>query len=97
MHQRSKSSETREAIVNRLRTAEGHLHAIVGMVESDAACEEVLHQLDAVEAALDAAGCALRYSQFRQSIDVIRHGASAEARLAELERLATLYRLQVRR
>ena len=86
MRQRVKSPEGQEAIVNRLRTTEGHLHAIIGMLESDAACEEVLHQLDAVEAALDAARRAMRYCQFRQSIEIIRHGASAETRLAELER-----------
>jgi len=91
MRQRLKSPEARKAIVNRLRTTEGHLRAVIGMVEADTPCEEVLHQLDAVEAALDAAGRALRYCQFRQSIDVIRHSPNAEARLAELERLAALY------
>ena len=94
---RLKPLESRHAIVNRLRTAEGHLHAVIGMVESGAPCEEVLHQLDAVEEALCAAGRALRYCQFRQSIDIIRHSPSSEARLAALGRLATLYRLQVRR
>jgi hypothetical protein NreA len=91
MSRRLRSSEQQAAIVRRLRSAEGHLRAVIGMVESGQPCEEVLHQLDAVEAALDAAGRALRYCQFRQSIDVIRHSPSAEARLAELERLAVLY------
>jgi hypothetical protein NreA len=97
MSRRSRSSEPQTAIVRRLRSVEGHLHAVVDMVEAGRPCEEVLHQLDAVEAALCAAGRALRYCQFCQSIDVIRCSPNAEARLAELERLATLYRLQVRR
>lgn len=96
MRQRLKSLETRSAIVNRLRAAEGHLHAVLGMVEAGAPCEEVLHQLGAVEAALCAAGRALRYGQFRQSLEIIQHGTSADARLAELERLATLYGLRFR-
>ena len=91
-----KPLESRQAIANRLRTAEGHLHAVIDMVESGAPCEEVLHQLDAVEAALCAAGRALRYCHFRQSIDTIRRGATPEVRLAELERLAALYRLHWR-
>ena len=36
-----KPLESRQAIANRLRTAEGHLHAVTGMVESGAPCEEV--------------------------------------------------------
>ncbi|HKZ82178.1 MAG TPA: metal-sensitive transcriptional regulator [Anaerolineae bacterium] len=94
MSHRLKSPKTQLAIVNRLRSAEGHLHAIIGMVESGAPCEDVLHQLDAVEAALCATGRALRYCQFRKSIEAIRHSPSAEARTAELQRLTTLYGLQ---
>ena len=90
-----KPPETRHAVANRLRTAEGHLHAVIGMVEAGAPCEEVVCQLDAVEAALCAAGRALRYCQFRKSVDAIQHGVSAKARLAELERLAALYGLQI--
>ena len=97
MRQRLKSPEARKAIVNRLRTTEGHLRAVIGMVEADTPCEEVLHQLDAVEAALYATGRALRYCQFRKSIETIRHSPSAEARMAELERLASLYGLPVQR
>lgn len=90
-----KPPETRYAVANRLRTAEGHLRAVIGMVEAGAPCEEVLRQLDAVEAALCAAGRALRYCQFRKSVDTIQHGVSAKVRLAELERLAALYGLQI--
>src|SRR4030065_533796 len=94
MGRRPKLPEQQSAIVNRLRSAEGHLHAIIGMVESGEPCEQVLHQLDAVESALKAAGRALRYCQFRQSIEMIRHGSDAETRIAELERLAALYGLR---
>ena len=97
MSHRLKSPETQLAIVNRLRSAQGHLRATIHMVESGAPYEEVLHQLDAVEAALSATGRALRYCQFRKSIETIRHSPSAEARMAELERLASLYGLPVQR
>ena len=81
-------------IVNRLRSAEGHLHAIIGMLGAGAPCEEVLQQLAAVEAALNVAGRALRYCQFLQSINLILHDPNSEARIAEVERLATLYGLR---
>ncbi len=53
-----------DALLNRLRSAEGHLHGIIGMLEADEPCEQVLHQLEAVEAALEAAGRALRTQEF---------------------------------
>ena len=47
--------EERNEIVRRLRVSEGHLHVIIGMVESNQPYEQVLHQLRAVRAALRAA------------------------------------------
>jgi DNA-binding FrmR family transcriptional regulator len=48
--------EGQDALLTRLRTAEGHLHAVIGMAENGASCDEVLHQLNAVCAAIRAAG-----------------------------------------
>ena len=39
-------------IVRRLRCAAGHLNAVIEMTETGQPCEQVLHQLNAVEAAL---------------------------------------------
>jgi DNA-binding FrmR family transcriptional regulator len=43
-------------IMQRLRSAAGHLNAVIYMAESGQSCEEVLHQLNAVQAALRIAG-----------------------------------------
>src|SRR3970282_1004650 len=43
-------------IIRRLRCAAGHLNAVIEMTENGGSCEKVLHQLNAVEAALQAAG-----------------------------------------
>ena len=49
--------EGRTAIVMRLRSAEGHLGAVIDLLEAgEAPCEQVLHQLGAVRAALRVAG-----------------------------------------
>ena len=40
-------------LVRRLRSAEGHLRGIIGMVEAGASCQEILHQARAVRGALD--------------------------------------------
>ena len=39
-------------IINRLKIAEGHLHKITSMMENDTYCIDILHQSQAVEAAL---------------------------------------------
>jgi len=48
-------SEHRRSILNRLKTARGHLDAVVRMVEEDAYCPEVMKQLSAVQGSLERA------------------------------------------
>ncbi|MEA3075223.1 MAG: CsoR family transcriptional regulator, copper-sensing transcriptional repressor [Actinomycetota bacterium] len=43
------------AVLNRLKTARGHLDAVVRMVEEDAYCPEVMKQLAAVQGSLEKA------------------------------------------
>ena len=42
----------RQAARQRLRTAQGHLDAVLRMVDADRYCVDILHQLSAVEAAI---------------------------------------------
>jgi DNA-binding FrmR family transcriptional regulator len=46
-------SQTKTALLSRLRTIEGHVRGILRMVEADAYCPEVLAQAVAVERAID--------------------------------------------
>ena len=78
-------------IVRRLRSAEGHLGAVIGLVEAGKPCEQVLHQLGAVRAALRVAGARLVDYQVNYSEDLIRHNSCPEDRAAELTRLLKLY------
>ena len=45
-------AQGRRAAWQRLRTARGHLDAVLRMVEADRYCVDILHQLSAVEAAI---------------------------------------------
>lgn len=47
--------EYRRSVVNRLRTARGHLDAVLRMVEEDAYCPDVMKQLSAVQGQLERA------------------------------------------
>src|SRR5438309_8733426 len=42
----------RQSLVNRLRTARGHLDGVLRMVEEDAYCPDVMKQLSAVQGSL---------------------------------------------
>ena len=44
---------TASSVGFRLRTARGHLNGVIRMVEEDRYCIDVLHQLSAVQGALD--------------------------------------------
>ncbi len=81
------------AIVGRLKTAAGHLRSVIAMVEDGEPCDQVLHQLGAVQAALAAAGGTIVDYQVESSAKIILRNPSTEARVAELERLITLYGL----
>lgn len=48
-------SDHRSALLNRLKTARGHLDAVVRMVEDDTYCPEVMKQLSAVQGSLERA------------------------------------------
>ncbi|MFN2506073.1 MAG: metal-sensitive transcriptional regulator [Acidimicrobiales bacterium] len=48
-------SEHRSAVLNRLKTARGHLDAVVRMVEDETYCPEIMKQLSAVQGSLERA------------------------------------------
>ena len=87
--------EERAEIIQRLRSAEGHLGAVIGLLEAGEPCEQVLHQLGAVRAALRAAGARLLDCQINYSEDIIQNSPCPEDRAAELTRLLNLYFLVV--
>ena len=59
--------EPQSEVIQRLRCAAGHLNAVIEMAEDAQPCEKVLHQLNAVEAALRAAGFRLILCQAEHS------------------------------
>ncbi|HEV3152440.1 MAG TPA: metal-sensitive transcriptional regulator [Candidatus Baltobacteraceae bacterium] len=67
-------------VLNRLRTARGHLDGIIGMIEDDAYCVDVLKQIAAVRAALDRAGrIELRHHFLNCFSDAVRSGKGERA------------------
>lgn len=81
----------RSEIIRRLQCAAGHLNAIIKLAEAGEPCEQVIHQLAAVDAALRAAGARLIVCQVQFSQAIILDSPSSSRRSAELKRLQSLY------
>lgn len=80
--------EVKADLVRRLKTARGHLDAIVSMVDQDAYCLEVLRQLSAVRSALDRAGrIELRHHLQHCFVEAMRTGDEEPAVLELMETL----------
>ncbi|MDP9028730.1 MAG: metal-sensitive transcriptional regulator [Actinomycetota bacterium] len=62
-----------KSIVNRLKRAEGQLHALIGAIEPEANCRDILTQLSAVSKALDRAGFAIISNAMRDCVDGGEH------------------------
>ncbi len=78
-------------IIHRMHVAAGHLNAVIKMAERNEACEQILHQLHAVQAALNAVGHGLITCQIRDSQKAILENSSVEERLSELNKIQSLY------
>lgn len=66
-------------VVNRLKTARGHLDGVVRMVEADAYCPDVMKQLAAVQGILEAASRAVFRNHLETCVaDAIRAGRTEE-------------------
>ncbi len=83
-------------ILRRLKSAAGHLNAVIEMAEQGQPCEDVLHQLNAVEAALRAASLSMVALRVHTSEAVVLADPSPARRSAELKRLLDLYSIMLR-
>ena len=83
--------DKKQVILQRLRTAEGHLRAIRQMLVEDQPCQQVLHQLNAVQCALQSAGSLLLQMEVERCLRAVLYETCSEQQVQELERLSSLY------
>jgi len=86
-----KTPNQQSDLIRRLKCAAGHLDAVIEMTEEGRSCEQVLHQLNAVQCALRAVGLKLIASQIQNSQTIILDCSSIEERIFELRRIQSLY------
>jgi DNA-binding FrmR family transcriptional regulator len=78
--------EALNAVLNRLRRAQGQLAGVIAMIEAGRDCKDVVTQLAAVSRALDRAGFKIVASGMRQCL-AAADGNTPPMTEAELEKL----------
>ncbi len=76
-----------EAVVKRLRRAEGQIRGVIAMLESGRDCAEVVTQLAAVSRALDRAGFKIIASGLQQCMAAQAEGGDQTVDLDRMEKL----------
>ena len=72
--------DTQERILHRLKITKGHLEKVITMVEKDEYCIDIIHQMQAVEAAVrETEGVVLENHLKTCTADAIRNGKQEEA------------------
>lgn len=69
-----------ERVLHRLKISKGHLEKVIKMVEDDVYCIDVIHQMQAIEAAVrETEGVVLENHLKTCTADAIRNGKKEEA------------------
>jgi CsoR family transcriptional regulator, copper-sensing transcriptional repressor len=69
----------KKALVNRLRSARGHVDAVIRMVEEDTYCVDVMKQLSAVQGSLEAASRTMLRNHLETCVaEAMRAGRTTE-------------------
>lgn len=84
-------------IMQRLRSAAGHLNSVIKMAESGQPCDDVLHQLNAVQSALRIIGTKIICCEAETLREDILTSVSLPQGSAELLRLQSLYTIYIQR
>jgi DNA-binding FrmR family transcriptional regulator len=78
-----------------LRSAAGHMNAVLEMAESGQPCEDVLHQLNAVQSALRVVGTRIICCEAESVRQEILSSPSFSNASTQLHRLQSLYSMYV--
>lgn len=72
---KERSAQEKATLINRLKRIEGQIRGIIGMVEKDAYCADILTQVSAVSSAVDSFSVSLLDSHVKSCVkDDIRSG-----------------------
>ncbi len=83
--------QTKAATVRRLQSVEGHIRGIARMVEEDKYCIDVIHQIDAVQAALNKINQMILENHLRTCVTTAIRGDDAARREAAIGEILEVF------
>lgn len=86
----------KQCVIQWLRTAEGHLHAVAQMLEDEQPCPQILQKLNAVQCALQTTGSQLLSLEIHRCAQMIQDDPCPERQGDQLVHLVDLYLLASR-
>lgn len=84
-------TRTQREVSRRLRCAEGHLTGVLGMVEKDQPCMQILHQIQAVQGSLKQISALLLDSHLEHCLHQVNAIGSEESHQQLRTELVTLF------
>ncbi len=82
-----------DAILNRLKSAEGHLRGVIRMVEEDAYCIDVIRQVQAVQAALNKINATILENHLYSCVITAIRGEDPDDRERVLREITDVYEM----
>ncbi len=77
--------------IQRLKTIEGHLRGIQRMVEEDAYCIDIIHQINAVQAALNKVSTQILESHLHSCVTTALRGDNPDERERVLKEIVEIF------
>ena len=82
-----------DEIINRLKSAEGHLRGVIRMVEDDVYCIDVMRQIQAVQAALNKISANILENHLNSCVITAIRGENPSDRERVLREIADVYEM----
>ncbi len=80
-------------LINRLKSAEGHLRGVIRMMEEEAYCIDVMRQIQAVQAALNKISAAILENHLNSCVITAIRGEDPSDRERVLREIADVYEM----
>jgi DNA-binding FrmR family transcriptional regulator len=82
-----------EKVVNRLKSAEGHLRGVIRMMEEGVYCIDIIRQIQAVQAALNKINTTILEDHLNSCVITAIRGEDASDRECVLREIADVYEM----
>ena len=78
-------------LIKRLKNIEGHLHGVIGMLEADAYCINIIQQIQAVQSSLNKVNLMILDNHLHSCVTEAVRGNDMESREKVLQEIVQLY------